>query len=181
MPGLAFSTSFVISSKTASRSFSNTTWLKLIKRTALFNLAWSKNVYCCWYRSILIAGSPRIVKYSAGRSGVALANTIWWASVVLPLPGAPAMMLKENSGRPPPRISSRPGIPVGSLLIFTLSCWVMIAIPPGVYVEDQKTPPHIEHQTKFKGFADERRKQPKQLGNEYGARLQVLSAIIGIA
>src|SRR5664279_676704 len=43
-PGLAFSTSFVISSKTASRSFSNTTWLKLIKRTAVFNLAWSKNV-----------------------------------------------------------------------------------------------------------------------------------------
>src|SRR5664279_1869060 len=73
-PGPAFSTSFVISSKTASKSFSNTTWLKFIKRTELFNLAWSKNVYCCWYRSILMAGSPRIVKYSAGRSGVALAN-----------------------------------------------------------------------------------------------------------
>jgi DNA-binding NtrC family response regulator len=36
-PGLAFSTSFVISSKTAPRSFSNTTWLKLIKRTAVFS------------------------------------------------------------------------------------------------------------------------------------------------
>ena len=27
-----------------------------------------------------------------------MANTNWWASVVLPLPGAPAMILKENSG-----------------------------------------------------------------------------------
>src|ERR1700678_1045549 len=69
-----------------------------------------------------MAGSPRIVKYNAGRSGVALANTIGRASVVLPLPGAPAMILKENSGRPPPRISSRPGTPVGSLFIITLSC-----------------------------------------------------------
>ena len=54
-------------------------------------------------------------------SGVALANMIWCASVVLPLPGAPAMMLKEYSGRPPPRISSRPGTPVGSCRMVTRS------------------------------------------------------------
>jgi len=42
----------------------------------------------------------------------------------LPASGWPAMMLNENSGRPPPTISSRPGTPVGSLLIFTLS-WVL--------------------------------------------------------
>src|SRR5665213_816837 len=76
-----------------------------------------------------MAGSPRIVKYNAGRSGVALENTIWCASVVLPHPGAPAMILKENSGRPPPRISSRPGIPVGSLLILTLSVVLKLSSP----------------------------------------------------
>src|ERR1039457_6786412 len=34
------------------------------------------------------------------------------------------MMLNENSGRPPPTNSSRPGTPVESLLIFTLS-WIL--------------------------------------------------------
>jgi hypothetical protein len=37
---------------------------------------------------------------------------IWCASVVLPLPGAPASRLKENSGSPPPSTTSRPGTPV---------------------------------------------------------------------
>ena len=40
------------------------------------------------------------MKYSAGRSGVASANIIWCASVVLPQPGGPAMTLNENSGKP---------------------------------------------------------------------------------
>ena len=43
------------------------------------------------------------------------------ASVVFPAPGAPAMRLKENSGRPPPRIWSSPGTPVGSRRIATRS------------------------------------------------------------
>ena len=60
--GLAFSTSLVICSKTAPRSFSRTTWLRLIKRMESGSLAGSKNVYCCWYRSILIADSPKTVK-----------------------------------------------------------------------------------------------------------------------
>ena len=30
-------------------------------------------------------------------------------------PGVPAMTLKENSGMPPPRMSSSPGTPLGSL------------------------------------------------------------------
>src|ERR1700678_3860964 len=121
-----------------------------------------------------MAGSPRIVKYNAGRSGVALVNTIWCASVVLPLPGAPAIILKENSGRPPPRISSRPGTPVGSLLIFTLSCRVMIASPPGFRIEDREIRPHIEHKSKRKGFSDELRKQAEQLGDQLDARLRGL-------
>src|SRR5688572_10233484 len=66
-----------------------------------------------------MAGSPNTVKYTAGVSGLALANMNWCASVVLPQPGAPAMMLKEYSGRPPPRISSSPGTPVDSCLIST--------------------------------------------------------------
>src|ERR1039458_8892468 len=65
------------------------------------------------------------VAFELGTCGVALANTNWCASVVFPLPGAPATMLNENSGRPPHTISSRPGTPVGSLLIFTLS-WVLM-------------------------------------------------------
>src|SRR5450432_117520 len=94
-----------------------------------------------------MAGSPRIVKYSAGRSGVALAKTIWWASVVLPLPGAPAMILKENSGRPPPRISLRPGTPVGSFFIFTLS--VVLKLSPlllGNAAVEGSLRPHILNQ-----------------------------------
>jgi hypothetical protein len=31
----------------------------------------SKNENCCWYRSILIGGSPMMLKYTAFRSGVA--------------------------------------------------------------------------------------------------------------
>ncbi len=61
-PGLDFSTSLVIASRTAPRSFSRTTWLRLIKRMEPGSLAGSKNVYCCWYRSILMADSPRTVK-----------------------------------------------------------------------------------------------------------------------
>src|SRR5579859_561046 len=93
-----------------------------------------------------MAGSPRIVKYSAGRSGVALANTIWWASVVLPLPGAPAMILKENSGRPPPRISSRPGTPVGSFFIITLSCTLKLSSLLGNAAVEDDVRPHILYQ-----------------------------------
>src|SRR3984957_766457 len=96
-----------------------------------------------------MAGSPRVVKYSAGRSGVALAKTIWWASVVLPLPGAPAMILKENSGRPPPRISSRPGTPVGSLFIFTFSAVLKLS-PPSILLGNAAVEgglrPHILNQ-----------------------------------
>ena len=44
-------------------------------------------------------------------------------------PGAPAMMLNEYSGRPPPRISSRPGTPVGSFRIVTRSSALMVVSP----------------------------------------------------
>jgi hypothetical protein len=46
---------------------------------------------------------------------------IWCASVVLPLPGAPAIRLKEYSVRPPPSRTSRPGTPVSSNPKRTLS------------------------------------------------------------
>jgi hypothetical protein len=79
----------------------------------------SKKVYCCWCRSILAAGSPRTVKKSAVRVGVAFANTNWCAIVVFPVPGGPATRLNEPSGTPPPRIRSSPGTPLASLSITT--------------------------------------------------------------
>src|SRR5688572_30976350 len=47
--------------------------------------------------------------------------TTLFRSVVLPQPGVPAMILKENSEMPPPRISSSPRTPVGNLWITTLA------------------------------------------------------------
>src|SRR5665213_2772726 len=99
-----------------------------------------------------MAGSPSTVKKSAGRSGVALAKTIWWASVVLPQPGAPAMMLKENSGRPPPRISSRPGTPVGSLLIVTLFGGVIVHLFPRCHNQQPANPATHREQDAASGF-----------------------------
>src|SRR5665213_1507399 len=46
-PGLVAVTSLIISSSTTSKSFSNTTSARLIKRTALPNLDSSKKEYCC--------------------------------------------------------------------------------------------------------------------------------------
>jgi hypothetical protein len=46
----------------------------------------------------LIGGSPRILTNSARRSGLAVANMICCASVVFPVPGPPAIKLKESSG-----------------------------------------------------------------------------------
>ena len=169
-PGLAASTSLTISSSTASRSFSSTTWLRLTNRTAVFSLAGSKNRNCCWYRSILRAGSPSTVKYRAGRSGVALANTTWWASVVFPPPGAPAMMLNEYSGSPPPRISSSPGTPVGSFRIVTRSSALMVVprlsdpFRPRARRATRRAPGAAS------GLADERHQQPEQVGHDGDSR-----------
>ena len=63
----------------------------------------------------MIVGSPRTVKYRAGRSGVAFLNMTCWTSVVFPAPGAPAIRLNEYSQSPPPSTVSRPGIPVSML------------------------------------------------------------------
>src|SRR5690606_31858850 len=84
-------------------------------------------------------GSPSTVKYNAGRSGVASWNMIWCASVVLPLPGGPAMRLEEDSGRPPPSTSSRPGTPVCRRLKIALPLVIVgvlggIGGSPSVYV-----------------------------------------------
>src|SRR6267143_5239679 len=37
---------------------------------------------------------------------------IWSASSVLPVPGSPATMLMDRTGRPPPRMRSRSALPV---------------------------------------------------------------------
>ena len=117
-----------------------------------------------------MAGSPSTVKYRAGRSGVALANTIWWASVVFPPPGAPAMMLNEYSGSPPPRISSRPGTPVGSFRIVTRSSALMVVPRLGRPFRPWRVGPRVAHQAQRQGFADERHQQPEQLGHHNARR-----------
>ena len=126
-----------------------------------------------------MAGSPSTVKYRAGRSGVALANTIWWASVVFPHPGAPAMMLNEYSGRPPPRISSRPGTPVGSFRMVTLSSALIILprLPASIPAMDASRP-GVTHEAQREGFADEGHQQSEQLGHDNDSRLTARSRVL---
>src|SRR4030095_4260533 len=106
----------------------------------------------------------------AGFCTVALAKMIGCASVVLPQPGVPAMMLKENSGTPPPRISSRPRTPVGSFRIETLAglpaaflgalrlaalfCFFIFLLA-GNQVIPERLRPHVFHQTQRQRLANE--------------------------
>src|ERR1019366_6200129 len=94
--------------------------------------------------------------------------------VVLPHPGAPAMILKESSGRPPPRISSSPGTPVGNLLIFTLLSWGIFVFSRGFRIRNCYAGPHPGHDAQCHAFPDERRQQPKQLGCEDDAGFPLL-------
>ena len=66
----------------------------------------------CPYRMIFSSGSDTVDRYSAGRSGVAFANTYCWARMVLPVPGSPITMLMPCIGRPPPSTASRRGCPL---------------------------------------------------------------------
>src|SRR5688572_21348294 len=103
---------------------------------------------------------------------------IWWASVVLPQPGAPAMMLKENSGRPPPMMSSRPRTPVLSWLIFTFSGGRSIVADRAAAVflvfirvswskvEVVQFGPDIPQQAQRERGTDECYEQPEQFGDE---------------
>src|SRR5688572_18911093 len=81
------------------------------------------------------------------------------ARVVLPAPGAPAMTLKENSGRPPPRIWSSPGTPVGSWRIATGSvmplCLLVAPVGKGIG-------PRFSQQARCQGFPDEHHEQPHE-------------------
>ena len=62
---------------------------------------------------ILSSGSVTVERKSAGRSTVALWKTYCWLRIVLPLPGTPMIRLIALRKRPPSRISSRRGLPLG--------------------------------------------------------------------
>src|ERR1035438_7276295 len=80
---------------------------------------------------------------------------IWWTRVVLPDPGGPATRLKENSGSPPPRTSSRPLTPVRRRLIVTLS--VMPDDPAGTGCS--KVSPDVAKQSFAQRGADQAAEQ----------------------
>src|SRR5579872_6624184 len=84
-------------------------------------------------------------------------------SVVLPAPGAPAMRLNENSGTPPPRTASSPGMPVARRRIGTLS--VMSWSPGNVPLEVVR--PRVAQQTGRQALADQRGQQLTE-GGHYG-------------
>src|SRR6266850_1284830 len=90
------------------------------------------------------------------------------------------MMLKDNSGMPPPRISSRPGTPVGNLRIVTLAGWlttffrslrlvesffafIFVSIRKTQNVEEQCRP-CLANQLHHQIFANESPEQFEQLG-----------------
>src|SRR5687768_12328470 len=101
--------------------------------------------------------------YSAERSDPERVNMICCASVVFPAPGAPAIRLKENSGRPPPRISSSPGTPVGRRRMATLSGIFLCLL--GVRVGKGRGP-CLSQQTGRERFPDEGDEQPRK-GREH--------------
>src|SRR5688572_570381 len=95
------------------------------------------------------------------------------------------MMLKEYSGNPPPRISSRPGTPVESLRIGTGECrWSFLG---QLTINSRSTHlfvqrfirPSLAHQAEGKRFADERDQQLKQMGSEGRRRLDAAVGIVG--
>src|SRR6185312_3740667 len=91
-------------------------------------------------------------------------------------------MLKENSGKPPPNISSKQGTPVGSFRISTLSDrlaafpvgWppvglaflAMVLLRFGIQVASRNLRPCFLYQSNCEGLADEGHQQPDQLTDE---------------
>src|SRR5438034_4196389 len=160
MRGESSSTLASIAAKTLPRSFVRASSFRFANCTTLFTFAMSKNVNCCWYRNILSVGSPRTVKYRAGRSGVAFANMNWCASVVLPHPGSPTMRLNEYSGQPPPRMASSFPTPDGSRLMDTFRDSLIDHLRPWlVRVQHCGATPRLLHERKHQVVADKRTQQ----------------------
>src|SRR6266851_395664 len=83
------------------------------------------------------------------------------------------MMLKEYSGRPPPRISSRPGTPVGSCRMVTRSCpcVLMNCLDSSRLFVQQCVGPDLAHQAHREGCADESNQQPEQMADDRDCRV----------
>src|SRR5439155_19274632 len=159
MRGESSSTFASIASRTLPRSFVRASSVRFANCTTLFTFAMSKNVNCCWYRSILSVGSPSTVKYTAGRSGVAFANMNWWASVVLPHPGSPTMRLNEYSGQPPPRMASSFPTPEGSRLMDTFRDSLIDHLRSWLVLGQHRDAPCLLHERKHQVVADKRSQQ----------------------
>src|ERR1019366_2235573 len=114
-----------------------------------------------------MGGSPMMLKYTASRSGAAFANWIWCASVVLPPPGPPAIRLKENSGIPPPKTSSRPGTPDGNLRIGTAS---LICLSPRCGLFDRR--PRAAQRLGRQSISDESGNQREEGSKQGRGRLR---------
>ena len=128
-PGLAASTSLTISVEDRVQVLSSTTWLRLTNRTAVFDLGRVEEA-----ELLLVAEhlEGRLAQHGEVqgrplRGGVGEHHLV--GERRLPAPGAPAMMLNEYSGSPPPRISSRPGTPVGSSFRLIRSLALMVPAP----------------------------------------------------
>src|SRR5450432_4736338 len=92
------------------------------------------------------------------------------------------MTLNENSGMPPPRMSSSPRTPVGSWRIATLAglltaffdgedlaalfCFCMFCLRAGIQIVERNFLPDIAHQARGQTGADEGLQQSKQLGQQ---------------
>src|SRR5664279_412976 len=98
---------------------------------------------------------------------------IWCASVVLPQPGGPPIRLKEYSGRPPPRISSRPGTPVGKRSMVTV-----MVMAGSVYASASKRLPHEPKQPVGQRSADQAVHQPVERLQELATRTGGVGALL---
>src|SRR5450631_2906663 len=98
------------------------------------------------------------------------------------------MMLKENSGMPPPRISSSPRTPVGSLWMVTLAglpmtffgglsltallnCFTFSSFAE-IQIVERNFRPDLAHQVQRQVFADEGHQQSEQLGQQNNPALE---------
>src|SRR5581483_3454609 len=90
------------------------------------------------------------------------------------------MMLKENSGMPPPMISSRPRTPVGNLWSVTLAgpmtFFVDLRLAGSFFISSPyingQFRPDFGHQPQRQIFADESHQKSEQLGEQYNSTLE---------
>src|SRR3954468_9275527 len=112
MAGSSFSTRATIASRTSAPSRPRTTEPRSAKTSLLPINCSSKKENCCMYWTSFRAGSERVVRYRPLLPCRARLKSICSANNVFPEPGPPAIMLRDLTGSPPPRIRSKAALPV---------------------------------------------------------------------